>query len=90
MKSGIFAVVNIAGLKLYVGEVHHLHTRWRSMMMLFNNGKFPHSQLQAAWDLKGEQRQFTFHKADEIVDNREILGKKQFFADIETPTEKQP
>ena len=86
MKSGIFAVVNIGEFKLYVGETHHLHTRWRAMIMLFNNGKFPHSQLQVAWNQKGEQRRFTFHRADEIVDNREILGRKQFFADIEIST----
>ncbi|MGD1911984.1 MAG: hypothetical protein ACFB2X_14355 [Rivularia sp. (in: cyanobacteria)] len=87
MKSGIFAVVSIGEFKLYVGEVHHLKTRWRAMMMLFINGKFPHSQLQATWNQKGEQRRFTFHMADEIVKNQEILGKKQFLADVEISTQ---
>ncbi|MEM9925731.1 MAG: hypothetical protein AAF915_18610 [Cyanobacteria bacterium P01_D01_bin.50] len=41
MKSGIFAVVSIGEFKLYVGEVHHLKTRWRAMMMLF----LSHSQV---------------------------------------------
>ena len=86
MKSGIFAVVNIGDLKIYVGETHRIQTRWRAMMMLLMNGEFPHSQLQAAWNLKGEERRFTFHRADEIVDNHEILGRKQFFADIEIHT----
>ncbi|MEM9925734.1 MAG: hypothetical protein AAF915_18625 [Cyanobacteria bacterium P01_D01_bin.50] len=51
------------------------------------NGKFPHTQLQAAWNQKGEQRRFTFHMADEIVKNQEILGKKQFLADVEISTQ---
>ncbi len=90
MKSGIFAVVNIDELKLYVGETHHLQTRWRLLMMLFINGKFPHSQLQAAWNRKGEERRFTFHTANEIAENQQILGKKQFFADVGTNIEPKP
>jgi hypothetical protein len=90
MKSGIFAVANIGNLKLYVGEIHHLQTRWRLLMMLFINGKFPHSQLQAAWNQSGEERKFTFHTANEIAQNQQILGKKQFFADVEITTQPKP
>ena len=90
MKSGIFAVVNIGNLKLYVGETHHLQARWRLLMMLFINGKFPHSQLQAAWNQHGEERKFTFHTAKEIAENQQILGKKQFLADVEITTQPKP
>ncbi|MGB6298726.1 MAG: hypothetical protein WBF90_21445 [Rivularia sp. (in: cyanobacteria)] len=90
MKSGIFAVANIGNLKLYVGETHHLQTRWKLLMMLFINGKFPHSQLQAAWNQSGEERKFTFHTANEIAQNQQIHGKKQFFADIEVTTQPKP
>lgn len=86
MKSGIFAVVNIGELQLYVGEVHHLHKRWERLMMLFHNGKFPHSQLQETWNQKGNERRFTFHTADEIATNHKILGKKQFLTDVDIST----
>lgn len=90
MKSGIFAVVNIGKLKLYVGEVDQLQTRWPLLMMQFKNGNFPHSQLQVAWNNLGEQRRFTFHTANEIADNQQILGRRQFFADVEITTELKP
>ena len=83
MKSGIFAVVNIGDLKLYVGEVHQLKTRWKALMMLFIRGQFPHSQLQEVWNQKGEQRRFAFYTANDVVKDKDIIGKEQFFMDID-------
>ncbi|MGB3640008.1 MAG: hypothetical protein WBA39_20895 [Rivularia sp. (in: cyanobacteria)] len=58
--------------------------------LLFINGNFPHTQLQAAWNRKGDERRFTFHTANEITENQQIIGKKQFFADVGITTQPKP
>ncbi|MGD1871599.1 MAG: hypothetical protein ACFB02_00950 [Mastigocoleus sp.] len=83
MKSGIFAVVNIGDIKLYIGEAHQLKGRWKALMTLFINGKFPHSQLQKAWNQKGNERRFTFHTANDVAQDKQIIGREQFFLDID-------
>lgn len=83
MSSGIFAVANIGKLKLYVGEVHHLKPRWQSIMMQLMQGQYPDLRLQQAWQEAGDQRKFTFHTAKEISENTQILGRQQFFSDLD-------
>ncbi len=81
MKSGIFAVANIGQYRMYVGETHHLRTRWPQIMQQFAQGKFPSAKLQQAWLESGKSRRFTFHTAKQIVDDGTILGYKQFLKD---------
>lgn len=81
MKSGIFAVANIGQYRMYVGETHHLRTRWPVIMQQLDRGKFPSTKLQEAWYKWGKDRKFTFHTADQIVDDTTILGYKQFLKD---------
>ena len=82
MSSGIFAVVNIGPLKLYIGEVHHLKTRWQPIMVQLSSGQHPDHQLQQTWQEVNGQRRFTFHTAKEIAENVQILGRQQFFTDL--------
>ena len=83
MSSGIFAVVNIGSLKLYVGEVHRLKTRWQAIMLQLTSGQYHDCRLQQTWQEVDGQRRFTFHTAKEIEENVQILGRQQFFADLE-------
>lgn len=81
MKSGIFAVANIGQYRMYVGETHHLKTRWPLMIQKFAQGQFPSAKLQQAWHESGKNRRFTFHTAKQIVEDTTILGYQQFLKD---------
>ncbi|MEO1590337.1 MAG: hypothetical protein AAFU71_03480 [Cyanobacteria bacterium J06632_22] len=81
MKSGIFAVANIGQYRVYVGETHHLKTRWPQLMQQLSQGNFPSVRLQRAWQESGQDRRFTFHTAKQIVEDNNILGYKQFLKD---------
>ncbi|MEL6246875.1 MAG: hypothetical protein AAFQ61_08995 [Cyanobacteria bacterium J06626_23] len=85
MKSGIFAVANIGQCRVYVGETHHLKTRWPQLMTQFAQGKFPSTKLQRAWQESANERRFTFHTAKQIVEDTDILGYKQFLRDTSEP-----
>jgi hypothetical protein len=83
MQSGIFAVVTIGDHRLYVGEVHYLKSRWKVMLTHFEAGQYPHDALQAAWNEAGETRRFTFHKAEELINDRQLLRRSQLVKDLE-------
>ncbi|NEP19697.1 MAG: hypothetical protein F6J97_22875 [Leptolyngbya sp. SIO4C1] len=83
MKSGIFAVAHIGQLRLYVGEVQHLRTRWPIMMGQLAAGTYPDSRIQQSWNSVEGERRFTFHTAQEIKQDSQILGRAQFFTDVE-------
>jgi hypothetical protein len=82
MSSGIFAVANIGQYKLYVGETHHLKTRWPKMLLQFSQGSFPNAKLQQAWQESGGSRRFTFYTAQQIREDDQILGLRQFLRDV--------
>jgi len=88
MQSGIFAVVTIGEYRLYVGEVHHLKSRWKVMLAHFEAGKYPHAELQSAWEKCGEKRRFTFHKAEELIHDCQLLRRSQLLKDLEKSGEK--
>ncbi|MEO0541785.1 MAG: hypothetical protein AAFZ80_13120, partial [Cyanobacteria bacterium P01_A01_bin.105] len=75
------AVANIGRYRIYVGEAHHLKTRWPVIMQQLDQGKFPSARLQQAWYESGKNRRFTFHTAKQIVEDTTILGYKQFLQD---------
>ncbi|MEM9264593.1 MAG: hypothetical protein AAGA46_03630 [Cyanobacteria bacterium P01_F01_bin.13] len=81
MSSGIFAVATIGKYRLYVGETHQLKTRWAKMMTMFAQGSFPSEKLQQAWQELGEERRFTFHTAEQITEDTNMFGYRQFLKD---------
>jgi hypothetical protein len=84
MAAGIYAVANIGTLKLYVGEVRHLKTRWPKMVAQLEQGTFPDSATQEAWNVAKGDRRFTFHTAADIQADPLIRGRKLFLKDYQS------
>ena len=78
MSSGIFAVATIGKYRLYVGETHQLKDRWSKMLVLFAQGTFPSETLQKAWQASNKERKFTFHTAEQISQEKNLYGYRQF------------
>lgn len=87
MSSGIFAVATIGKYRLYVGETHQLKTRWAKIMAMFVQGEFPSKKLQQAWQESSKERRFTFHTADQISGDKDIVGYRQFLKDTTSADE---
>lgn len=83
MASGIYAVANFGTIRLYVGEVKHLQTRWPKMLMQLDQGTFPDAIIQAEWQAHKGDRRFTFHTPAEIKSENTLRGRKLFFKDVE-------
>lgn len=81
MASGIFALVNIGPIRLYIGAVHHLKTRWPDILNQLEQGTFADPAVQQAWKTVQGDRRFSFHTADEINADETIRGRQQFFHD---------
>lgn len=81
MSSGIFAVANIGKYRLYIGETHTLKERWAKILALLSRGTFPSSRLQQEWHAYGEQRRFTFHTAQELEHDTQLVGHGRFLKD---------
>ncbi len=60
MGTGIYAIANLGTVRLYVGQVTHLKTRWPKMMAQLDDGKFPNPIVQSAWETHKAERRFTF------------------------------
>ncbi|MEM9809299.1 MAG: hypothetical protein AAF959_28955 [Cyanobacteria bacterium P01_D01_bin.56] len=84
MSSGIFAVATIGKYRLYVGETHLLKERWAKMLTLFAKGDFPSDKLQKAWQESNKERKFTFHTAEQISEDKQIFGYRQFLKDTDS------
>ncbi len=74
MASGIYAVVHIGQLKLYVCEASRVHKDWPPLLAQLTTGTHPNAALQQAWNQEGEKRYFTFHTRKDLEADREILG----------------
>ena len=83
MASGIYAVANFGTIRLYVGEVKHLKTRWPKMLGQLEQGIFPEPTIQAEWTVHKGDRRFTFHTPDEIKADEQLRGRKLFVRDSE-------
>ncbi len=82
MASKIYAVANFGTVRLYVGEVKHLKTRWPKMLEQLEQGKFPEPTIQAEWAKHRGDRRFTFHTPQEINTDPQLRGRKLFAKDI--------
>ena len=83
MKSGIFAVVNIGQLRLYIGEMHNFKQRWEPLLQQLSQGQCKHVGLQAEWDKHKGERKVTFHTIDDLKSERTLLKYKQFVKDVQ-------
>lgn len=83
MASEIYAVANFGAIRMYVGEVRHLKTRWPKMMKQLDQGIFPDSAIQAEWTQYSNERRFTFHTSEEVRGETRLRGRKLFLKDIE-------
>lgn len=83
MSSGIFAIANFGAIRLYVGEVKHLKTRWPKMVAQLEQDSFPDPDVQREWKNCLGDRRFTFHTAEQIQADAKIRGRKLFLKDCE-------
>lgn len=83
MASGIYAVANFGSIRVYVGEVKHLKTRWPKMLGQLERGVFPDPTIQAEWNRHKGNRRFSFHTTDEIKSESKLRGRKLFLKDVE-------
>lgn len=83
MTSGIFAIANIGVERLYIGEVHHLKTRWPKILAELEQGCFCDHTIQHAWQMTQGDRRFSFHTAKDIKADQTIRGRQQFFHDCQ-------
>jgi len=83
MASGIYAVANFGSMRMYVGEVKHLKTRWPKMLMQLEQGTFPDAAILAEWQAHRGDRRFTFHTPAEIQADAQLRGRKLFLKDVE-------
>lgn len=81
MTSGIFAIANIGSVRLYVGQVHHLKTRWPQIVGQLEQGTFGDPVVQKAWQKTQGDRRFSFHTATDIHSDKAIRGRKLFLKD---------
>ena len=82
MTSGIYAIANFGTIKLYVGEVQQMKTRWPKMMAQLDQGIFPDTDIQREWKACEGERRFTFHIAEQIKADPQIRGRKLFLKDM--------
>lgn len=83
MKSGIFAVMNIGNLRLYVGEMHRFKERWERIMVQLEQGQCKHAALQAEWVKCSGDRKVTFHTLADLQAETTLLRYKQFVKDVQ-------
>jgi hypothetical protein len=62
----IYAIVHVGKHKLFVGDASQLTQRWRPILEQLNNGTHPIAPVQAAWNISGEHRHFTFHTETDL------------------------
>ena len=89
MASGIYAVANFGTVRLYVGDVQHLKTRWPKMLAKLEQGTFPESTIQEEWSVHKGDRRFTFHTPDEIQADNQLRGRKLFIKDAAKVKQRQ-
>lgn len=83
MKSGIYAVANIGPFRLYMGETHQLGDRWQQALTQLSQGAYTNKALQAEWVKQQGDRRFTFHTAADLLQEKDLLGRKQLLRDLE-------
>lgn len=83
MGSGIFAVVNVGTLRLYVGETNQLQTRWGSMVQQLMEGRYADPDFQAEWQRSQGQRHFTFHTSKDLLGEKTLRGRSRLLADLQ-------
>ncbi|MEM9213388.1 MAG: hypothetical protein AAGD25_03490 [Cyanobacteria bacterium P01_F01_bin.150] len=83
MTSGIFAVINLGQLRLYVGEMHTFKKRWEPLLRQLSEGRCSHKGLQAEWDKCQGERKVTFHTLADLKSEKTLLGYKQFVKDVQ-------
>ncbi len=81
MASGIFAVANIGSVRLYVGEVHQLKSRWAEILVQLEKGTFADSVVQEAWVSARGDRRFSFHTAKDLDADATMRGRSRFLKD---------
>ncbi len=85
MTSGIYAIVHIGHLKLYVSDASTLQRAWPSLLAQLESGSYPDTLVQAVWNQAGKQRRFTFHTLQEITHDPTVLGTEQLIKDARKP-----
>ena len=83
MKSGIFAVVNVGQLRVYVGEMHTFKQRWEPLLQQLQEGQCKHAGLQAEWNNHNGDRKVSFHTFADLKSETGLLRYKQFVKDVQ-------
>lgn len=77
MASGIYAIVHIGHLKLYVDDASRIKDTWPSLLAQLDGGIYPNIPLQTAWNQYKGKRHFTFHTRKDLAAMTEIIGLEQ-------------
>ncbi len=77
--AGIYAIVNRANGKRYIGRSEHIERRWLVHLSELKNGRHHSFKLQAAWNKYGE-RNFHFMILDHC-EKDQLHRREQFFLD---------
>lgn len=86
MASGIYAIVHIGQLKLYVCEATQLRINWPPILAQLDSGTHPNVALQQMWHTEGGKRNFTFHTRQDLESDREIIGIETFLEETASVT----
>jgi hypothetical protein len=81
MASGIYAILHVGYLKLYVCDTSNIHAKWLPILEQLNCGTYPHTMLQKVWNQLGGKRHFTFHVYQEIAGDQQIINIEQLALD---------
>ncbi len=81
MSSPVFAIAHIHPFSLYIGATEQLKARWALIEQQLEQGRYPDSAIQAAWNTSGDCR-FTFRTAQDIAQKPNVLGIHQFIDDL--------
>lgn len=78
--AGIYAIVNTATGKWYVGQAQNFRTRWRSHHNDLVNRRHHSHYLQRSWDIHGEDA-FVFRVLEDVLDLSQLTAREQYWMD---------
>lgn len=70
----IYAIAHIGNKKLFVGDASQISILWPHLLTQLNSGLHPNRELQTLWNQQANQRYFSFHVKEDLLDDPEIIG----------------
>lgn len=80
-QSGIYAILNVANGKAYVGSAVRFEKRWREHRATLKRGAHHSAKLQNAWNKYGAES-FRFDVLEPVPDRAMLMAREQFWIDL--------